>query len=350
MSDAPDRTPIGDGSLALPRVVFGTSNLGNLFVAHPPETKRGIVEAWFDHAEAPVFVDTAGKYGAGLALEEIGNHLRALDVPPERVVINNKLAWSRVPLTTPEPTFEPGAWVDIEHDAVQKISREGILDCWREGNELLGGPYKTKLASVHDPDEYLAAAHTGLDRKTRLRNVLDSYAALAELRDAGEVAAIGIGAKDWRVVEELDAHVAFDWVMIANSLTVYEHPPELLAFLETLDAKGVPVINSAVFHAGFLVGGNYFDYRAVDPADPDDAKLLAWRERFHTLCEKHAVAPGVACVRFAMAPAAVKSIAVNSSRAERLAQFVEAVDADVPSGLWDDLKSEELVCPDYPIS
>ncbi|MEM7812205.1 MAG: aldo/keto reductase [Planctomycetota bacterium] len=342
-------TPIGTSGLELPRVIFGSSNLGNLFTAHSDETKLAIAKAWFDHADTPVMVDTAGKYGAGLALESIGKNLRELGVPPENIIINNKLGWARTPLTTPEPTFEPGAWVGLEHDAVQKISRDGILECWREGDALLGAPYASATASVHDPDEYLAAASDDADRERRLRDVLEAYEALAELRESGRIAAVGIGAKDWRVIEELDRHVAFDWVMIANSLTIYSHPTDLLAFLDRLEGKGVPVINSAVFHAGFLVGGAYFDYRAVDPADPDDAKLLAWRAKFHELCTRHDVPPGVACVRFAVAPAAVKSIAVNSSRAERLAQFVDAVDADVPAGLWADLKTEGLIRDDFPI-
>ena len=37
-------------------------------------------------------------------------------------MISNKLAWKRAPLLTDEPTFEPGAWVNIKHDAVQDIS------------------------------------------------------------------------------------------------------------------------------------------------------------------------------------------------------------------------------------
>ena len=45
-----------------------------------------------------------------------------LGVEPDKVLISNKLAWKRVPLTTPEPTFEPGVWVNLKNDAVQDIS------------------------------------------------------------------------------------------------------------------------------------------------------------------------------------------------------------------------------------
>ena len=47
-----------------------------------------------------------------------------------------------------------GAWVNLKNDAVQDISHSGIKDCFEQGNELLG-KYDSRLASVHDPDEYL---------------------------------------------------------------------------------------------------------------------------------------------------------------------------------------------------
>src|SRR5690606_20692148 len=128
-----------------------------------------------------VVIDTAGTNGAGLALEVLRRELEALQVDPADVLISNKLAWRRVPLTTSEPTFEPGAWIDIQHDAVQDISYNGILRCWAEGSELLG-PYHARLLSVHDPDEYLAAASDEGDRQRRLNDILSAYRALTELR------------------------------------------------------------------------------------------------------------------------------------------------------------------------
>ena len=93
---------------ALPKVFFGTSSLGNLFSEPTHAEKKAVVEQILKAMDTPVF-DSAGKYGAGLALEELGQCLDELGVAPDKVLISNKLAWKRVPLTTPEPTFEPGA-------------------------------------------------------------------------------------------------------------------------------------------------------------------------------------------------------------------------------------------------
>ena len=125
-------------SLELPKIIFGSSALGNLYGIVPDETKLSIVENWIQHQPNPV-IDSAGKYGAGLALENIGRCLKKLNIDPADVLISNKLGWKRVPLTAEEPTFEKGAWFGMEYDAEQCISYEGILECYHQGNELRSG-------------------------------------------------------------------------------------------------------------------------------------------------------------------------------------------------------------------
>ncbi|QEF98086.1 Pyridoxal 4-dehydrogenase [Stieleria maiorica] len=340
-------TASGRDVLQIPKIVFGTSSFGNLYRAISGDAKREIVSQWTEHALGMVTVDSAGKYGAGLALESISKALSELHVDPADVLISNKLGWRRVPLETPEPTFEPGAWVGLEHDAVQDISYDGILRCWRQGCQLLA-PYRAQLVSVHDPDEYLAAATDTSDRQSRWDDILGAYQALVELRDRGEVAGIGVGSKDWRVSQQLAEQCDLDWVMLATSLTVYTHPSELLEFIESLRVRNVAVINSAVFHAGFLTGGDFFDYRKVTGESESDQSLIRWRDRFHQLCNQHEVTPAEACVAFGMSPPGVVATALNSSRPERIQQNVALCAASPPAEFWSAMKEAGLIDPSYP--
>lgn len=337
----------GATGLELPPIVFGTSALGNLYRAIGDDVKREIVSQWFDHVSGTVAVDSAGKYGAGLALESMAKALTQLEVDPENIIISNKLGWRRIPLETPEPTFEPGAWVGLEHDAVQDISYEGILRCWQQGCELLA-PYRPQLVSVHDPDEYLAAATDETDRQSRWNDVVAAYQALGELRDRGEVTAIGVGSKDWRISQRLAQNCDLDWVMLATSLTVYTHETELLDFVESLRERNIAVINSAVFHAGFLTGGDFFDYRKVTGDSADDQALLHWRERFRGICQRFDVRPAEACVAFGMSPPGVVATALNSSRPERIAQNVALCTAKPAQEFWVAVKEAGLIDADYP--
>ena len=340
------RRPFGNTGLSLPQVVFGATVLGNLFVAPSEEQKHELIGQWLASMPMPIAIDSAGKYGAGLSLEVIGRELAAFGVDPNDVVISNKLAWRRVPLSGSEPTFEPGVWIDLEYDAVQDISYDGILRCHQDGCKILGD-YSPQLVAIHDPDEYLAAASDANDRAARMDDLIGAYQALTELRRDGKVAGVGVGAKDWRSIQELDAHCDFDWVMMANSYTVMHHPPELLQFVESLAARNIAIINSAVTHGGFLTGGRFFDYREIDESDPADAKRLRWRESFAEVCDKHDRSTYEVAVAFGAAHPAFNAVALSTSSPQRVASMVQAATQELPSEIWDALKDRGLIDADY---
>lgn len=332
---------LGKTGIRVPELIFGTSALGNLYRELDGESKEQIVEGWFKAIPSPVCIDSAGKYGAGLALEEIGKALRRLGKQARDIVISNKLGWKRIPLRGTEPTFEPGVWKNLHHDAVQSIGYEGILECWEQGNALLGEGCRAELLSVHDPDEYLAAAASETDRAERFQDIREAYRALEDLKRSGDAAAIGIGSKDWRVIREVLEKVEVDWIMLADSLTIYTHPGELLSFITELDKNGVYVINSALFNSGFLVGGAYFDYRPVDPSGSPE--LFRWRENFNRVCRQYAVNPAEACIEFGLAPKAVRSVALNTTRPERIAENVASLESRAPREFWDTLLEQGLI-------
>lgn len=344
---APLHRLFGRTTLCVPPVIFGTSCLGNLYQVVPDATKRALVAEMVKHCPAPIVLDSAGKYGAGLALEEIGRALRALNVPATDVVISNKLGWRRAPLTGPEPTFERGVWAGIAHDAQRDISYDGILRCYEEGNALLGVGCAAQLVSVHDPDEFLAVATDAADRARRMEDIVAAYRALFELKAAGRVRAVGIGAKDWRVIREVAARVDLDWAMFACSLTVYTHPRELLDLIAQLHARGVGMVNSAVFHAGFLTGGQWFDYRRVDPQR--DAELFAWRAKFQAICQRFGARPADVCVQFGLAVPGIAAVALNTEKPERIAANVASGTTPIPAELWRALKAERLIAPHFPL-
>lgn len=333
--------------LEIPPIIFGTSGLGNLYQALDEDVKRDIVAEGVRHARGAVVFDSAGKYGAGLALESLGRSLKALELKPEEVIISNKLGWVRTELKTAEPTFEPGVWKGLQHDAVQKISYEGILECFEQGNELLSG-YVPQLVSVHDPDEYVARAGNEQEADRLYQDILEAYKALEALKTQGRVQAIGVGAKDWRIIERIARDIDLDWVMIANSMTILRHEEELLAFMESLAEKKVAIINSAVFHGGFLIGGEYFDYKLLDPANPEHKAIFQWREKFFALCGEFGIKPAEACVQFSLKAPGVVSIALSTTNPKRVKENIDMAYARIPAEFWQAMKREGLIRHDYP--
>lgn len=326
----------------IPSVIFGTSSLGNLYQAISDESKQEIIRQCIQNVKGSLMFDTAGKYGAGLALEVLGTCLENLQVDPADVIISNKLGWYQKELETSEPTFEQDVWVNLKNDAIQKISYSGILECFEQGNKLLGN-YRAQMVSVHDPDEYLAALEDPMEREKRYLDILDAYKALLELKAQGKVASVGIGSKDWKVIQRICADVQLDWVMIANSLTIHSHPPALIQFIAELKERNISVINSAVFNGGFLIGSDHYNYKKINKNTTKGQELYLWRYKFFALCKKFDVDPAQACFDFGFNVPGVEAIALNTSKPENIKINVEMAEKKVPAAFWTAMYAAQLI-------
>ena len=316
--------------MKLTPVIFGTSCLGNLYKSIPMETKVAIAAEWFKAFEHPV-IDSAGKYGAGLSLECIGKALKALGKKNGDLTISVKLGWRRSRRLNPgeEPTFEPGAWAGLEYDAVQDISARGIIACFNEARERLGGEYDIQMVSVHDPDEFVAS---GGD----IKDVVGAYQTLFRLKDDQEgVKSVGIGAKDWRIIRELwNRGVRFDWAMFACQPTLLVHPPELISFVNELKTAGVTLIDSAVFNGGFLIGSDMLDYRKADPKK--DAAAFAFRSCYLELCSRYGLDPAAPAVEYAYR-LGFDAVALNTASPHRILKNAAYANAKAPEAFWREL-------------
>ena len=337
----------GLSCINIPPVIFDTSCLGNLLVATGYATKLKLVKECIEQSNEAVVFDTAGKYGAGLALETLGRCLKELNVKPEGVIISNKLGRLRTEPKTEEPTFESGAWKDLKYDAVQKISYDGIIECFEQGNCLLNG-YIPQMVSVHDPDEYLATAKNEEHAKQLYEDILDAFEALYDLKQEGKVKAVGVRAKDWKVIQRIAKDVELDWVMLANSLTIKNHSRQLLDFVKKLTEENTLVINSAVFHSGFLVGGNYYDHELIIPNTHENKALFQWREDFFKLCDEFAIKPAKACVQFALSVPGVASVALGTSEEKRVKENIQLPTVEIPNEFWIKMKDKGLISKGYP--
>lgn len=326
----------------IPPIIFGTSGLGNLYEEVPFSTKLRIVKECIQHTKPLTVFDSAGKYGAGLALEALGKSLSELNVPPSEVKISNKLGWYQTPLKTQEPSFEPGVWKGLTHDAEQRISYQGILDCFHQGNKLLS-PYKAEWVSVHDPDEYLDRANSKQEKEHLYNDILEAYRALQKLKEEGLVEAIGVGSKNWQVIKTISQDVPLDWVMVANSLTVHQHPEALLKFIESLNDKGVTVINSAIFNGGFLVGSDYYNYQLIDKESEFGKNLFQWRATFQEICKKHQILPAEACFNFGRQINGISSIALNTTKPKNVKRNVDMLNKTIKSSFWNELLEKGLI-------
>lgn len=333
------------------KILFGTSTLGNLYIELKYKEKKEIIQEIIQQNEnqnEKIIFDIAGKYGAGLALETLGQILEDLNININKIQISNKLGWRRMPLKGILPTFEEGIWVNLKYDAYQDISYEGIMESYKEGNELLG-KYHATIVSVHDPDEYLHHAKDENDLTQRKYNLDEAYRALFELKSRGEVESVGIGAKDYHVIEYICNRFPLDWVMTACQMTPYLHPKPHRDLLHKLYYENnIHIINSAVFNSGFLIGGDHFNYQHVQPETHPE--MFSWRDRFNQFCYNHSLNPIHVCIQFSFIFQEIKSIALNPSSITQLHHDIHYLNEKIPLEIWQQLQNEQLISSDIDLT
>ena len=207
------------------------------------------------------------------------------------------------------------------------------MDCFAQGNELLGH-YQSHFVSVHDPDEYMATAKDKDDEDRLYNDIVEAYRALHELKANGQVAAIGVGSKDWKLIQRISRDVSLDWAMVANSLTLHGHPSELIEFIDELNDKGIAVINSAVFNGGFLIGSDFYNYKEVDRSKDGGLALYKWRDAFFALCKQFNIQPAEACFNYGFNIPGVRSVALNTSKPENVKKNIYMATKEVPKDFW----------------
>ena len=163
------------------------------------------------------------------------------------------------------------------------------------------------------------------------------------MKAAQQVSGIGVAAKDWRVVREIDSAARLDWVTLVGGFTIMRHPHELLEFMASLAARQIPIVGAGIFHCNLLVGGNRFEDRALSRENSEHASLFAWRKAFAALCHGHGVAPAHACIQFALCAPGVAAVVINTSRPERVAENAASSVTKLPDALWASMQEEGLL-------
>lgn len=86
--DYKQKKTLGKTGVEVSRLVFGTSGFGGFLHLRPWEEILAVGEALVRRFGSGITWDTANMYGAGMALENLGNLIRALGIQDTSTVIN----------------------------------------------------------------------------------------------------------------------------------------------------------------------------------------------------------------------------------------------------------------------
>jgi D-threo-aldose 1-dehydrogenase len=312
-------TPLGRG-LAFSRLGFGGVPIGNMFQTISDVEADATVDAAWETGLR--YFDTAPLYGTGLSEVRLGRALRARS--RSDYVLSTKVG----------RLIEDGAIrFDYGRDAVRRSVDESLARL---------GLDRVDILFVHDMELPTHGSAEVYEAHWKELTGGGGWQALAALRTAGVVSAIGLGCNDTAACERVLAELDPDLFLLAGRYTLLEQAP-LGGLLPDCVRRGVGVVIGGPFNSGVLVrlGGNYNYARAP-------AEVLARVERLRAVCDAHGVALAAAALQFPAAHPAVVSIIPGGGTPAEVAANVAWFEAEAPAGLWAALKDEGLVDPAAP--
>ncbi|MGK5499222.1 aldo/keto reductase [Streptomyces sp. URMC 125] len=320
---------LGRSTVEVTELGFGGGPLGGLFEPLDDDTAAGALEAAWQSGIR--YFDTSPHYGIGHSERRIGDFLGRR--PRNGFTLSTKVGRLLVP-QDPAGRTDEAFMVPATHRRVWDFSRDGILRSVEDSLARMGVDCFDVLF-LHDAEGRFEDA---------LRH---GYPALAELRAQGVVGAVGAGMHHTgmltRFVRETDADV----VMLSGRYTLLEHSA-LDDLLPACAERGVPVLAASVFNSGLLAAprpadGAFYDY------GPAPSELLRRAHRIADVCEAHGVTLPQAAMAFPLLHPVVAGIVVGMRSAEEVRADVAAFEADVPAGLWSDLRGEGLLDERAPV-
>ncbi|MEM1316379.1 MAG: aldo/keto reductase, partial [Pseudomonadota bacterium] len=317
---------------------FGGAPLGNLLAPLSDATAEATLQASWDAGMR--WFDTAPLYGLGLSEERVGRFFRG--AARGEATISTKVG--RVLEDCAPEDATPDKFIDVPsrrfdfdygYDGVMRSHEQSLARMGVEAVDVL---------FCHDVDVFTHGSEAERDR--RIKAFLDGgLRAMLELREQGAVKAIGAGINEWQAARLLAEAADVDVFLLAGRYTLLEQTA-LESFLPFCERRGIGILLGGPFNSGVLatgaVEGALYDYA---PAPPE---VLARVARIERVCAAHGVALPAAALRFPLAHPQVFSIIPGTRTPEETARAVETLQADIPAGLWSDLRAEGLIREDAP--
>ena len=219
-------------------------------------------------------------------------------------------------------------------------TRDGILKSYEMSLARLG-LNRVEALLIHDLDLRFHKSEEGVD--FRLGQLDDGgYRALADLKAAGEIAAIGAGINLKGMIPRFLQRWPLDFFLVAMPYTLLEQ--EGLKELEMCAARGVAIVIGAPYASGILVRGPgpgaLYRYAPAEPA------IIAKAQRVAEVCRRHAVPLAAAALQFWPPQRRLRD---PRAGCRRRSTPEPRLDATRPhDDLWAELKAEGLVRAEAP--
>ncbi len=288
------------------------------------------------------YFDTAPEYGAGLSEHRLGRFLR--DRPRSDYILTTKVG--RLLRAPHDPAgFRREMWVGgLDFEPHFDYGHDAILRSVEDSYQRLG-LNRIDALLIHDLDQSTHGTQPVVNGHLQaLRE--GGFRALADLRTAGIIAAIGAGLNDSGMVLRLLEEFDLDFFLLATQYTLLDHKI-LKVELPACAKQGVSVIAAGIFNSGILasgpIDGAYYNYVLAGP------EIMARVRRIEEICRRHGVPLPAAALQFPLAHPAVVSMVVGANGPAQVVSNLSNLRHLIPSAFWAELKAADLLRADAPV-
>ena len=335
------RRPVPRTSLSLPELGFGAASVGNLYAPVSGAEAAGALAAAFD--AGMTFVDTAPHYGHGLSERRVGDAVRSRS----DVVVSTKVGRLLVPDHALEGRDEmrEGFRSPLPFARRFDYSRDGILRSFEDSLQRLGLS-RVDMLLVHD----IGRVTHGTDHTRTFAELTEGGGldALAELRAADVIGAIGLGVNEWQICLEVMDHADLDLILLAGRYTLLEQAA-LDRFLPRCIERATAVAIGGAYNSGILATGTRTDGMLRYNYDRAPPEVIDRVRRIEAICDDQGVPIAAAALQFPLAHPAVASVVVGLRSAAEVGRTLDLYRHPIPASLWSALQDAGLLRPDAPL-
>lgn len=326
------------GKCPIGAIGLGTAPLGNLYEAvSNTQAAATLDSAW---AAGIRLFDTAPHYGQGLSERRVGDALR--DKPRDHYLLSTKAGRLLVPAghASERHGFRSPMPFDIRYD----YSYDGILRSYEDSLQRLGLD-RIDILLVHD----IGTLTHGSANTQHFNTLVDSgYRALRELRDSGQVKAIGLGVNETAICEQALQYGDWDCFLLAGRYTLLEQA-SLQHFLPLCEQRGARVLIGGVYNSGILATGTRTAQPGFYNYAPAPEDIVARVARIESVCDTHGVTLAAAAVQFPLAHPAVSSVVAGLNTSQQVQHTAQLLSEAIPAEFWAALKAQGLLHPNAPV-
>src|ERR1700712_752329 len=221
---ASDRRNFKRSSIEVTLLGMGTAPLGGLYADVPQKRARAALEAAWNAGMR--YFDTAPMYGHGRSEHLTGDFLRAH--PPQDAwristkvgrLMTNERPGRTLPPSAVKNEFDAGWHNGLPFIELFDYSHDGIMRSFDDSQQRTG-LQRLDILYVHDIGRVThGAAH---DMHWSALTKGGGFKALAELRGAGNISAIGLGVNEWEVIRDALDEIDLDCCLLAGRYTLLD--------------------------------------------------------------------------------------------------------------------------------